>query len=159
MKKNIAEMLKKCETCQKYNRKKKGGCEFVVTKRPLEKVALDLIDMRVEMQSTSVGINYFTRIVALRVLDSKATRGVVKTVEKWVKEGAIEMIITDNGKEFCSEKLVVLQKIWDEAQESKREVPQKQWISGESYWDNQRGLDKRWSGCARRTSREDHKCA
>ncbi|WUR03409.1 reverse transcriptase [Vairimorpha necatrix] len=46
IKENIKMMIKKCEKCQKYNRKKSGGCDFIATSRYLEKVAIDLIDYR-----------------------------------------------------------------------------------------------------------------
>lgn len=46
MKRDIEERLKECIVCKINNRKNTGGSEFVVTTRMLEKVALELIDIR-----------------------------------------------------------------------------------------------------------------
>jgi hypothetical protein len=104
MKQDISIKLKGCETCQIWNRKNSGGCEFVTTSRPFEKVALDMIDIRNEGRYVLVCIDYFTRIVKAKVLENKKTDLVVETLKYWMSEGVIpEEIITDNGKEFASE--------------------------------------------------------
>lgn len=48
MKNQIGYLLKKCETCQIYNRKNISKKNFVTTPRSIQKIALDLIDMRKE---------------------------------------------------------------------------------------------------------------
>jgi transposase InsO family protein len=76
---------------------------FVETLRPLEKVAVDMIDIRTEGKYVLVAIDYFTRGIKAAVLESKATRGVVETIKAWIGEGfRMEELISDNGKEFCS---------------------------------------------------------
>lgn len=45
MKDHINRVLKECDMCGINNRKTTGGSDFVVTKRKLEKVALDLMDI------------------------------------------------------------------------------------------------------------------
>lgn len=84
------------------NRKKNGGAEFVVTARRLEKVALNMMDLRAEGKYVLVCIDYFTRLIESRVLAPKAIAGVVKTVDEWYERGiAAEKYITDNGKAVC----------------------------------------------------------
>lgn len=61
IKDQIEREIRSCETCQKYNRKTRGGCEFISTSRYLEKVAIDLIEFREEGAYLIVGIDYFTR--------------------------------------------------------------------------------------------------
>ncbi|KAF9762654.1 putative integrase ORF3 [Nosema granulosis] len=51
-----------------------------------------------------LGIDYFTRKLWGKVIDSKETKGIKLALEKWIyKDGFLEEIITDNGKEFCNE--------------------------------------------------------
>jgi len=103
MKETIREVLKKCEVCQINNRKDTGGSEFVTTSRRLEKVGLDMLEIREQGRYVLVAIDYFTRMVWARVLRSKETMGVVETIRGWMVDGyKPEEIITDNAKEFCS---------------------------------------------------------
>lgn len=104
MKETVANVTRKCEVCLKYNRKKSGGSEFVPTSRIMEKVALDLIDVRSEGKYVLVAIDYYSRAIRAKVMDNKKTETVVKTLNEWIKTwNKIEELITDNGKEFCSE--------------------------------------------------------
>lgn len=109
VKKDIAMVIRGCDVCEVNNRKKMGGNEFVVTTRYLEKVALDMVDVRNEGKYVLVAIDYFTRIAMAKVLESKETDLVVRTVEEWMAGGARpEELITDNGKEFTSVKFRVM---------------------------------------------------
>lgn len=84
----------------------------MVSGRPLENIALDIIDMQVE-EYILVGIDYFTRFVAMKVLDSKATKGVVEMVETWAKEGkVIEETVAYNRKRFSSEGFMLFCKMY-----------------------------------------------
>lgn len=106
MRKDIAAVLGRCEVCQVNNRKKKGGSEFVVTTRRLQKVGIDMIDMREEGRYIMVAIDYFTRMAKAEILESKATDEVMSVLERWRENGTDpEEIITDHGKEFMSEKM------------------------------------------------------
>ncbi|KRH92075.1 putative transposable element [Pseudoloma neurophilia] len=58
IKKQIESVLKKCEVCKKYNRKKSSKGEFVTFSRYFKKVTLDLIDMRREGAYILVDIDY-----------------------------------------------------------------------------------------------------
>jgi len=101
----IRGTLKKCAICMENNRKTSGGCDFVETREPWEKMALDLIDMRSEGKYVLVGIDYFTRWAQAQVIESKETETVIEVVRKWMagREKPGELI-TDNGKEFVSRK-------------------------------------------------------
>ncbi|KAI5168335.1 hypothetical protein PAEPH01_0048 [Pancytospora epiphaga] len=62
-----------------------------------------MIDMRAEDKYILIETDYFTRMAVEKVLGNKTVKGVVETIGKWIDEGgAIEEIITDNGKEFTS---------------------------------------------------------
>ncbi|KAF9761636.1 hypothetical protein NGRA_2502 [Nosema granulosis] len=52
-----------------------------------------------------LGIDYFTRKLWGASLESKSAENVIKALEEWIKEdGFPNELITDNAKEFCSEK-------------------------------------------------------
>ena len=48
IKDQIYEVIKRCETCQKYNRKTGGGSEFISTTRYLEKIGMYMIEFRMK---------------------------------------------------------------------------------------------------------------
>ncbi|WUR04589.1 LTR Retrotransposon [Vairimorpha necatrix] len=101
IKEDIGKMIKRCEECQIYNRKRSGGCDFVATSRYLEKVALDLIDFRDKGKYVLVAIDYHTRIAWGCVLYDKKRSSVAQFIENLCINGRRpEEIITDNGREF-----------------------------------------------------------
>jgi phosphoribosylformylglycinamidine (FGAM) synthase-like enzyme len=95
----------KCEVCGINNRKKLGGSDYVTTVRKLEKVAIDLIDIREEGKYVLVAIDYYSRGIWTRVIDTKDAGNVVDVLSNWFR-GRIkpEEIISDNGKEFANMK-------------------------------------------------------
>lgn len=103
MKQTIKNICRKCEKCCIYNRKIKGGSEFVETRRVLEKVALDLLDIRSEKCYILIGIDYFTRYAFARKINDKKTSTIIAILNEWIKDFVPEEFITDNGKEFSSE--------------------------------------------------------
>ncbi len=103
---NIEQVIKKCEKCQIYNRKKSGGCDFVSTRFYLEKVAFDLIDYRDIGKYVLLSIDYHTRMVWGTVLNDKRSSSIVEFILKLCRNGRKPMeIITDNGKEFSNEEM------------------------------------------------------
>jgi hypothetical protein len=64
MKETIANVIKKCEICGINNRKKLGGSDYITTVRKLEKVAVDLIDIREEGRYILVAIDYYSARLA-----------------------------------------------------------------------------------------------
>ncbi|KAF9758263.1 hypothetical protein NGRA_3187 [Nosema granulosis] len=101
IKKQIEEVLKGCETCQKYYRKTKGGCDFIQTSRYLEKVG-DLIEFRDEKCFVVVAIDYFIRLVWARVIERKTASEILMFLKSICVGERPEEIITDNGKEFSN---------------------------------------------------------
>ena len=61
MKDQIKQAIKECGICSINNRKNTGGCEFIVTSRRLEKVALDIMEIESEKRYVLLGIDYYTR--------------------------------------------------------------------------------------------------
>lgn len=45
MKEDVKKIVKECEMCKKFNRKRNGGVDFVSTTRPGEKLALVLVEI------------------------------------------------------------------------------------------------------------------
>jgi RNase H-like domain found in reverse transcriptase/Reverse transcriptase (RNA-dependent DNA polymerase)/Integrase core domain/Integrase zinc binding domain len=105
MKETIVNVIKRCEVCGINNRKKLGGSDYVTTVRKLEKVAIDLIDIREEGKYVLVAIDYYSRGIWTRVIDTKDAGNVVDVLSNWFR-GRIkpEEIISDNGKEFANMK-------------------------------------------------------
>lgn len=103
MKKTIENVIKNCGVCCRYNRKNSGGSEFIETKRQMEKVGIDLIDLRNEGKYILVGIDYYTRSLQGELIENKAVETVTEVLRKWCEEYTPEEIITDNGKEFVNE--------------------------------------------------------
>jgi hypothetical protein len=131
MKKDIEDVLKKCEVCQIYNRKKSGGCDFVSSRFYLEKVALDLIEFRDIGKYVLVVIDYYTKIVWGKVIEDKRGSSVVGFLKQLCGSGMKPVeIITDNGKEFsneymrnwCSEENVLHRKVSVESHRSNGRV-------------------------------------
>lgn len=69
-KETIKNVIKKCEICQINNRKRMGGCEFVQTSRPLEKVSLDVIDTIGDGYGL-LAIDNFSRVALIERIGSK----------------------------------------------------------------------------------------
>lgn len=114
MKDHIEKEIKKCETCQKYNRKTSGGCEFISTSRYLEKVGMDLIEFRDEGYYVVVAVDYFTRRMWARPLKTKSAAGVIEFLKDLCRQGKKpEEIVTDNGKEFQNDQLREICRILD----------------------------------------------
>ena len=76
----------------------------MTTSRKLEKVAMDMVNLS-EGKYALVAIDYFTRAMWAKDLDSKRTRGILTEIERRVQESGQkpEEMITDNGKEFWGE--------------------------------------------------------
>lgn len=103
IKETIKNVIKQCEVCQINNRKCTGGSEFVTTSRPFEKVAIDLIEERQEGKYILIGIDYFTRGIAAKVIQNKTTIQITEALKEWIKAGwRIDELISDNGREFLS---------------------------------------------------------
>ncbi|KAM0678804.1 hypothetical protein BDAP_000589, partial [Binucleata daphniae] len=61
IKKTIENVIKECEVCHIYNRKPKRQPECVSTTRPLEKVALDTIELREKNCYIFIKIDYYIK--------------------------------------------------------------------------------------------------
>ena len=74
-----------------------GRNEFEITTRYLEKVALNMVDVRNEGNYVLVAIDYFTRMAIAKVLESKETNLVVRAMEECMAGDARpEELVTDN---------------------------------------------------------------
>lgn len=92
--------------CRMYNRKNKGGAEFVETSRKLEKVALDVMRLELEEKYVVVMIDYYTRVMMARVIEDRTTESIKKAIDTWIEErGKPKEIVSDNAKEFVSDEM------------------------------------------------------
>lgn len=107
MKKTIENIIKKCDVCLRLNRKNMGGCEFVETTRQLEKVALDLIDLRSSGVYILVAIDYYTRYVLAEVINNKNSETVLEIIKNWTIDFKPEEFVTDNGREFSNQTFIL----------------------------------------------------
>lgn len=106
LKKSVENIIKRCDVCNKTNRKNKNGYEFVETTKQFEKVAIDLIDIRADKGIyIMVGVDYFTRYIMAEIIRDKKACTVVNVLRKWCTNWSPEEIISDNGKEFCSQEV------------------------------------------------------
>lgn len=103
IKQQIQNVIKKCELCQRENRKNTIKGEFITTTRQFEKISLDLINTRKEGCYIMVGIDYFTRYIVTKILKEKTAGSICDTVKEWCVLGYIpETFIVDNTKQFIN---------------------------------------------------------
>lgn len=103
IKQTIIRCIKECEVCQINNRKKSNPPEYVVTTKPFEKVALDIMQLSKDNCYLMIGIDYFTRMVCADIIYDKKSLTICETLKLWFENGYIsEEIISDNGKEFVN---------------------------------------------------------
>lgn len=106
LKKSVENIIKKCDVCNKTNRKNKNGHEFVETTKQFEKVEIDLIDIRADKEIyIMVGVDYFTQYIIAEIIRDKKACTVVNVLRKWSTNLSPEEIISDNKKEFCSQEV------------------------------------------------------
>lgn len=103
MKALITKVISKCEQCSKNNRKLGGGSKFITTKEPLEIAAIDIMKISEENMNLLIFIDYYSRIVKIRILKDRTTENILKELNEIIKEvGIPKEICSDNAKEFCS---------------------------------------------------------
>ena len=95
----LKEITKNCEICQKVDRTYEKSCKFVRTVSPGEVVSMDIMDVD-KRYKILVAIDYFTRYVWARCLDSKESRKVLDFIKDVHTEMKVQTLLTDSGKEF-----------------------------------------------------------
>lgn len=103
MKQDIKTELSQCNRRQIVNRKARGKSKYITTTRPLELVAVDLIDFKKMGVYLMISIDYFSRYVCGFILTEKTSSKIIEGFRSWFHDGNIpEVLIHDNGKEFCN---------------------------------------------------------
>lgn len=76
---HIKEILNECSICARNKNKKDGGSEFIETRRKLEIMGVDIL----EVKNTYVlmGIDYFIRYAIARVVESKRAE-IIEVLER-----------------------------------------------------------------------------
>lgn len=74
----VKAIIKKCEECNKNNRKDDGGEEFVVTTHPLEKTAVDIVKFGEKECYALVWIDYFTQVMKVRKLANRTSQEIIE---------------------------------------------------------------------------------
>lgn len=100
----IRKILRGCESCQRKdpnNYKVKG---FVRTTFPGEKVGVDIMEISPK-EKIIMAIDYFTRYLFAKVLNSKESTKVLEFMQQVNKKLKIITLIADNGKEFNNKEL------------------------------------------------------
>lgn len=106
IKNTIINCLKKCEICSINNRKRRIGNRFVTTSKIFEKVALDIMQVSENNKFyLLVLVDYFSRFLKLFVLENRKSDEIIFNLKNYFNAiGYPQTIITDNAKEFVSEK-------------------------------------------------------
>ncbi|KAI5151978.1 hypothetical protein ENBRE01_2475 [Enteropsectra breve] len=112
IRKDIEMLIKECNTCQRVNRKTTGGSEFITTSRPMEKIGIDLMFLNDPKTVLMVIIDYFSRMLKVEILKDKSAESITEALKKCFENGYRPVeIITDNGREFCNERVKKL--VWE----------------------------------------------
>ncbi|KAI5153379.1 hypothetical protein ENBRE01_3186, partial [Enteropsectra breve] len=102
LKNAVGEVLKSCNICNKNADVKKGGEIFVETNKPLQIAATDLFFIKQDVIILTF-IDYFTRKCALRYIESKHSKEILRALTSIFEEiGVPEKLVTDSGKEFLN---------------------------------------------------------
>lgn len=108
IKETITAYIQKCKECIKNDQKSLGGQEFVKTSHPLEKVGIDLMMIN-QKKPILTFIDYFTRLVRVKILKSKEEEEIRNGISEIFNElGAPEILVSDHGKEFVNTKVATL---------------------------------------------------
>lgn len=76
------------------------------TTRKLEKVAIDVMKLEQENRVAAVLIDYYTRVMMVRLIEDRTTKSIKKVLNTWIEENGLpEEIVTDNAQEFTSEEM------------------------------------------------------
>ena len=100
----ISKVLKNCKECMQTEKRFGKSARFIVTKRPGEIVACDLMDLK-KQKFIVVLIDYFTRKIWAKLIDNKKPEKILVFLEKVREELQFEELLTDNGKEFNNNKV------------------------------------------------------
>ncbi len=98
-------------TCQQF--KASSGLqqqwqELPPVNQPAERVSIDLTDMRsgaVSYKYVLTVIDHFSRFVNLHILSTRTVENVVKKLDMVESNVAPRVLLADNAREFCSDKL------------------------------------------------------
>ena len=113
-KRDVEKHVRRCEVCCRYRhgpKNKQGPLQHAVSNGPMQKFHVDLTGPHVRSKNGFVylltGICQFTKyLVAVPLRDKTAlsvSRALVKNV--YLVYGAVDLQITDQGREFCNEVL------------------------------------------------------
>lgn len=109
MKKDIDDVLSKCEECSINNRKRSEGNTFVTTTKQFEKVAIDILDLNLEKEKILIMIDYFSRYIIMDIIEDRTSKTIIKSLTQMFKKmDKPNILVTDNAKEFVSQEF----KLW-----------------------------------------------
>ncbi|KAG0434064.1 hypothetical protein DMUE_5316 [Dictyocoela muelleri] len=73
---SIRNIIKKCETCQKIDRKIISPGEFIYTYHSRQKVAFDIMEIK-KNDLVILGIDYFTRKIFGKAIKTKESKNII----------------------------------------------------------------------------------
>ena len=100
--KRLKEILEHCIVCRKKDADRSKGGKFIVTSRPGEIVAVDLMQIN-EKEKVILAIDYFSRKLYGAVVLTKESKKICEFLRKLSNEIKIQKLRTDSGKEFNNE--------------------------------------------------------
>ena len=100
----LVGILNSCTKCLSKDPKNENTCYYVETNEPGEIVSMDILEIGPK-EKILVAIDYFSRIVFAKRLQTKQSKKVLRFIQEVYSSLPFKMLLTDNGKEF-SNKLV-----------------------------------------------------
>ncbi|KAG0439176.1 putative uncharacterized transposon-derived protein F54H12.3 [Dictyocoela muelleri] len=98
----IRRVLSNCIVCQKKDKKSSHLGKHILTSYPGERVPFDILEIKKD-NFILLGIDYFTRKVFGKSINSKNSQKIAEFIKYVHGELPIKTLLTDNGREFNNE--------------------------------------------------------
>lgn len=100
----LSEILNKCEVCSRKDKLKLKTCQYIAVEKPGDRVGIDILEIKAN-DKVVMAIDYFSRKLFARCLNTKEGYKIVEFLESVYKEFPFKSMITDNVREFDNKKV------------------------------------------------------
>ena len=112
----LRSILGNCLVCKRKDIKRNSSCNYVEVTKPGDRLGIDILEL-LHGKKILTAIDYFSRKLFAMEIGSKEGIKVVNFLDRLYKEIPFKSIISDNGKEFCNDKV----RMWMENKNVKHE--------------------------------------